>query len=255
MKSFKISNLLGIACICSLSSDLPGKMAYDDAKASVVQWAETKSLISKELSQWDKDKAILEDLAAMLEVEKEDLREKIEVFHQSATEADLRRAELMAQRDLLETAALVVRANIGTLENEVRSLIPYLPNHYKESLEPLLRQLPTKDQPTQVSLAVRLRNVISILSQASKFDSTISLESETRQLADGAEKQVDTLYLGLAIAYYADPSGTHAGYGFPTPEGWRWESSPAHSNAIRNAIDMYQKGKQAEFVTLPVVVQ
>lgn len=233
----------------------PKDALYEEAKSTVSQWAETESLISKELNEWKEDKAVLEDLARMLEVERESLTEKIDKTKESATEADKRREEIVDKKESIEAASDVVRANLETLEDGIRELIPYLPVNYVDSIRPLIRQLPEKGKPTQLSLSVRLRNVVGILSQANKFDNVISLETETREFPGGPSKQVNTLYFGFSIAYYSDTTGEKAGYGYPTAQGWKWEESPEYGPAILNIISMYQKGKQAEFVKLPVVIK
>lgn len=239
----------------SLLSAAPKNALYEETKTTVTQWAETENLISKERNDWQKEKAILEDLARMLEAEKESLAAKIEEAKESASEADKKRDEIVARKESLEEASAVVRENLEGLEEGVRELLPFLPENYVESIKPLVRQLPEKGGETQLSLSVRLRNVIGILSQANKFDNVISLETETRDFSGDQSKQVKTLYFGFAIAYYSDATGEKAGYGYPTQEGWKWEESADYGLAILDMISMYEKGKQANFVKLPVVIK
>ncbi len=232
----------------------PATGLYEETKSTVTKWAETESLISEEASKWEKDKAILEDLERMLKAEKAALSEKIEQSRASATESDKRRLEISERKEALEEASNVVRSSLEVLEEGIRELVPYFPESYAESIAPLLRQLPTKGKPTQLPLSIRLRNVIGILSQANKFDNVVNLQVEARKFDDDTSKQVTTLYFGFAIAYYSDATGEHAGYGYPTAEGWKWEETPERGLAILDAISMYQKGKQAAFVNLPVVI-
>lgn len=255
MKHLKFAVVFGASLGALSLQAAPGNGIYEEAKATVTQWAETENLISKELNDWKEDKAVLEDLARMLEAEREDLSAKIEKTEESATEADRRREEIVARKESLEEASATVRENLEALEDGIRSLLPYLPSSYVDSIKPLIRQLPEKGKPTQLSLSIRLRNVVGILSQANKFDNVISLETETRSFAGEAGKQVNTLYYGFSIAYYSDASGERAGYGYPTAEGWQWQEAPQYGPAILDMISMYQKGKQAEFVKLPVVIK
>ncbi|EDY84245.1 hypothetical protein VDG1235_3876 [Verrucomicrobiia bacterium DG1235] len=255
MKHLKFAAILGFSLGATYLVAAPKNALYEEAKSTVTQWAETENLISKELNDWQEEKAILEDLARMLEAEKASLSEKIEKASESATEADKRREEIVERKESLEEASAVVRDNLQKLEDGIRELLPFLPVNYVESIKPLIRQLPEKGKPTQLSLSVRLRNVVGILSQANKFDNVISLETETRDFEGSASKQVNTLYYGFAIAYYSDSTGEKAGYGYPTAEGWKWEESPEYGKAILEMISMYQKGKQAEFVKLPLVIK
>ncbi len=244
-----------MAAIAMSSATLANKSElYSHTKTTIEKWAETESLISKESNEWKSEKAILEDLERMLKQEKEALEEKISQSKESATESDKKRASLIEQKDELDSASNVVKASLSELENGIRELVPYFPTKYTYSIKPILRQLPQENQETKLSFAVRLRNVVGILSQANKFDNTITLESETREFEDGSGKQVNTLYFGFGLAYFADTAGENAGFGYPTAEGWKWEETPEYSDAVLDMLSMYQKGKQAEFVSLPVTI-
>jgi len=255
MKQIKFAAIIGLSLSTAMVSAAPKNALYEETKSTVTQWAETESIISKEQNDWLKEKAILEDLARMLEAEKEGLATKIDETKESATEADKKREEVVNRKETLEEASSVVRENLESLEEGVRELLPFLPENYVDSIKPLIRQLPEKGKPTQLSLSVRLRNVIGILSQANKFDNVISLETETRDFEGTQSKQVKTLYYGFAIAYYSDATGEKAGYGYPTESGWKWEETPEYGLAILDMISMYEKGKQADFVKLPVVIK
>lgn len=239
----------------SLGNAAPKNALYEETKSTVTQWAEAENLISKELNDWKEEKAILEDLARMLEAETENISGKIEKAKESATEADKRREEVVGRKENLEEASAVVRENLENLEDGIRELLPYLPSNYVDSIKPLIRQIPEGGKPTQLSLSVRLRNVVGILSQANKFDNVISLETETRDFEGSQSKQVKTLYYGFSIAYYSDTTGEKAGYGVPSEKGWQWKETPEYGEAILGMISMYEKGKQAEFITLPVVIK
>ncbi len=244
------AGLLASICLAGAKTN----QLYTETKTTIEKWAETESLVSKESNEWKAEKAILEDLVRMLEQEKEALDAKIAETKDSATESDKKRAGLLEQKDELDAAGNVVKSSLKEMESGIRELVPYLPTNYTDSITPILRQLPKADQETKLSFAVRLRNIVGILSQANKFDNTITLESETREFADGGSKQVNTLYFGFGLAYFADTAGENAGFGYPTAEGWKWEETPEHSEAVLDLLSMYQKGKQAEFVSLPVAI-
>lgn len=255
MRHLKLAAVVGLMLGTTITEAAPKNVLYEETKSTVTQWAETENLISKEQNDWQKEKAILEDLARMLEAERETLNAKIEATEESATEADKKREEIVARKESLEEASDVIRNNLEGLEESVRDLLPFLPENYVDSIRPLVRQLPEKGKPTQLSLSIRLRNVIGILSQANKFDNVISLETETRDFEGLQSKQVKTIYFGFAIAYYSDATGEKAGYGYPTQGGWMWEEAPDYGEEILNMISMYEKGKQADFVKLPVVIK
>ena len=100
-----------------------------------------------------------------------------------------------------------------------------------------------------------MQNVVAMLNEADRFNSAITLAIEVRKDADGKDRQVQVLYLGLGQAYYADQGGTFAGTGVSAPEGWDWTANAALGKAIRKVIDIYENERGAEFVPVPVNIQ
>ncbi|MDP7292202.1 MAG: DUF3450 family protein, partial [Verrucomicrobiota bacterium] len=105
------------------------------------------------------------------------------------------------------------------------------------------------------SAAERMQNVVAMLNEADRFNSAITLAIEVRKDADGKDRQVQALYLGLGQAYYADQGGTFAGTGWGGAEGWDWTVNAALGPAIRKVIDIYENERGAEFVPVPVNIQ
>ena len=70
-----------------------------------------------------------------------------------------------------------------------------------------------------------MQNVVAMLNEADRFNSAITLTVELRKDAEGKERQVQTIYLGLGQAYFADEKGTIAGTGVPGANGWAWRPS------------------------------
>ena len=76
-----------------------------------------------------------------------------------------------------------------------------------------------------------------------------------RKDAEGKDRQVQALYLGLGHAYYADQGGSFAGVGVPGAEGWTWTVDAGLGSTIRKVIDIYENERSAEFVPVPVNIQ
>ena len=85
--------------------------------------------------------------------------------------------------------------------------------------------------------------------------SAITLTVELRKDAEGKDRQVQTIYLGLGQAYFADEKGTIAGTGVPGANGWTWTANAALAEKIRKVIDIYENRRPAEFVPVPVSVK
>ena len=87
-----------------------------------------------------------------------------------------------------------------------------------------------------------------------KFNSGVQREAEIRDV-DGSQAEVETLYFGLAAAYFANAEGTYGGIGFPGPDGWTWELKTAEAPAISRLIGVYTGQREAEFVPVPATIR
>ncbi|MEM9159472.1 MAG: DUF3450 family protein [Verrucomicrobiota bacterium] len=228
---------------------------YNETKTTVEQWVETENLISEEENKWRVEEALLTDTLALLRSEKKELEAKLETLNSSASVADEKRSALLEEKESLEDARSVLEGSLGKLESDLKGVLPQLPTHFVEGASAVIRRIPEDSQATKQSISQRMRNIVAVLSQASKFDNTISLEREVRGMSDGSSKEVSTLYFGFALAYFADLNGEYAGYGYPEGDGWQWVEAKEYGTAILDAIAMYEKNKQAAFVSLPVTIK
>jgi hypothetical protein len=97
-------------------------------------------------------------------------------------------------------------------------------------------------------------NVLGVLSQADKWNSTASFVAETRAVGD-QKLQVRTLYWGLGQAFYVDAQGRVAGVGRPGPDGWEFSDDTELADQTRRLLDIYQGNVDLiEFVELPVEI-
>ena len=71
--------------------------------------------------------------------------------------------------------------------------------------------------------------------------------SELRKNQSGAEVQAQVIYVGLAQAYFVDPSGEFAGVGSPGEDGWKWSIKPELADE-NPAGHRYLSGRQTSCV-------
>ena len=87
----------------------------------------------------------------------------------------------------------MVSSSIGGLESQLKAIIPSLPAPLIEKIKPLIRRLPDDPQDTELSLGQRVQNIVGILSQTDKFNTTITISSEAREFEEGkAVQQITT---------------------------------------------------------------
>lgn len=215
------------------------------------KWVETRQIISEEKADWKTEKSILGDTVQLLSSELERLETALADLEASATAADEDRTQLAAEKEALSAASAVVIDNIGALEAQLKTIIQTLPDPLVNKIKPLIRRLPDDPTDTKLSLGERVQNIVGILSQADKFNTTLTETSESREIGEDKIVEVRTLYWGLAMAYYVDASGEYAGIGYPTADGWEWPRIEGAGAEIKTLIDVYEGAEDIQFVEVP----
>jgi hypothetical protein len=218
------------------------------------KWVETKQIISKEQSDWEIEKSLLSDTRALLASEVERLESELDDLKASSTASDEERTSLSSEKEALKKASEVVSSSIGNLEIKIKEILPFLPSPLIEKIRPLIRRLPDDPKNSDLSLGQRVQNIVGILSQADKFNTTITASSETRAFEEGKVVQVTTVYWGLAMAYYVDDSGEYAGIGIPTKEGWEWPLVEGIASEIKSLVDIYEGTGEIRFIQAPAKI-
>lgn len=226
-----------------------------DTRNTLEEWVETRQIISEERADWKVEQSILEDTVALLSGEIERLDNALEDLETSATAADEERSKLNERKERLSAASSVVETIIGDLEAQMKAIVKTLPEPLVEKIKPLIRRLPEDPADTSLSVGERVQNVVGILSQADKFNTTVTQTSESREIDDGKTVEVRTLYWGLAAAYYVDSSGQYAGYGNPTADGWEWPRLDNAGETIKRLIDVYEGSEEIQFIQVPASIK
>jgi hypothetical protein len=225
------------------------------ARESVSQWVQTRQLISQTQAAWESDREMLGQSKALFERELKTVREQLSKVSTNSSVADQERlkseADLKQHTDTLDAA----RSLVVELEAQVRQSLPILPPTLQATIKPLTDRLPADSATTKAGVIERLQTVVSLLNEIDKFNTAVSVFPEKQANAKGEPVAVDTLYLGLAGAWFVDSTGEVAGVGKPTPKGWEWKLQPEIAGKVRNAVAIYRSQKPAAFVALPASVQ
>ena len=240
--------------LCSSLSVVSAQESINDARALLDQWVETRQLISEEQQDWRVEKSILTETRTLLSDELDRLQKSIEELESTATAADEERSKLTEEKDELKKASKTVANQIIALEAKTKKLLPLFPEPLTERIKPLIHRLPEDPENVKASLGERVQNIVGILSQANKFNNTITLTSETRAVNSGKEVQVNTLYWGLAMAYYVDSSGNYSGISYPTANGWQTSLIEGAGPQIKKLIGVYDGEDAIQFVKIPAQI-
>lgn len=139
------------------------------------KWVEARQLLSAERSEWEAERETLKATIELLREQQESLGKEVEELEGTSTAADDERRELLLRRGELQQASGALADVIRSLEEQVLALAPQLPAPLREKLEPLLVQIPADPENTRLQLGPRLMNVLGVLSQTEKFNSTATL--------------------------------------------------------------------------------
>lgn len=244
--------LLGLTLgICVAALPLRAQRSVEATRDVLDQWVQTRQITSQANSDWRLERSILSDTQALLRGELERLQASLLELQGSASAADEDRAQLTASKEAMNAAAAVIAVRIGTLEAQIQTILPTLPEPLLDNIQPLIRRLPQDPANTTLSLGERVQNIVGILSQADKFNRTLTHTSDARTLDDGRVIQVRTLYWGLAMAYYVDASGTYAGIGVPSKAGWQWPQVEGAGARIQQLLEVSTGSEAIQFVELP----
>jgi hypothetical protein len=246
--------LLGLGLAAVLTSGY-GQNKIDTARNTLEQWVETQQIISETKSNWRLEKEILQDSESLLSRELERLTATLDELNSTATAADEERTELAAERESLATASAVVENRIAQLENQMKAIVKTFPEPLLDKIKPLIRRMPEDSDDTKLSLGERVQNIVGILSQADKFNGTITQTSESREIGDGRVVEVRTLYWGLAGAFFVDAEGQYAGVGYPGENGWEWPQVEGAGAQIKKLVDVYEGAEEIQFVEVPARIK
>ena len=182
------------------------------------KWIETRQIISEERANWLGEKAMLETSHGILSDELTALNRAVELLSETSTMADVERENLQAEREELERSNEMLAVKVRTLEIAVQDLSARFPTPLLVKIKPLLQNIPEDVSRTKKALGQRLLTVLGVLSQAEKFNGTLTLQTNARDVSGtGVQERVTTLYWGLAFAVYVDDAGKFAGMGLPGP--------------------------------------
>lgn len=226
-------------------------------RSKMEKWVETRQILSEERAEWLGEKESLEATRKLLRRERDDLRAEIKEFEETGADASEERRELLLQRAEYQRSSELLEAEIRRLEEQVLALVPQLPDPLRDRLDLLLVQIPEDPNNSRIALGQRLMNVLGVLAQAEKWNSTATFVGETRPVGpDGQRIQVRTLYWGLGQAIYVDTQGEVAGIGRPGAEGWSFVDDASLADEAKLFLDIYEGNVDTiAFVPVPVEVE
>lgn len=227
----------------------------DATKEVVRTWVEQKRLIAQRKRQFALAKQMLSERIALVSREIDDLRTKIAKAEGDIAETDKEQTELEAENAKLKAASAGLSEAIVILERRTKTLLKRLPPPIVEKVKPLSQRIPDDPENTELSISHRFQNIAGILTQVNKFNTTITVTSEKRDLPGGEKAEVTVMYLGVGRAWYVGGGGAIGGYGSATEDRWAWTPANDAGPEIDRAVRVFRNEEMASFVKLPLDVE
>jgi len=230
----------------------------DTTRATLERWVEARKQSSKARSDWRVEKESLQERVDVVRRQIATLKDRIAETEKSIGAADQQKTQLQADGAKIKVTTDRLEAGVASLEEQVRALLPRLPDPIQQKVAPLSQQFRAPVEGVvqkKLSVGARFGNVLGVLNLVQKWNNEVSVTSEVRTLPDGTTAEVACIYFGLGQGFYVSAKGDAAGVGLGTPEGWKWTPRNDAAQAIQAAIDVYQSKAMASFVGLPFEIQ
>ena len=223
-----------------------------ETRSVVEKWVEARQLKSLLEADWQVEKEVLSQSIQVYERELDSTQTQISKIGTAQTQVVEEFEEATNEKKSLILYTDRLKEEVSRLEGKLIHLVKLLPLAVADRVSPLLDRVPEHPVETKLSISTRIQNLLGIINEVDKFNGSVFVESELRKNQSGAEVQTQVIYIGLAQAYFVDPSGAFAGSGKPGENGWQWSIKPELAEKIQNSIDIYKGSQPAAFVGLPI---
>lgn len=224
-------------------------------RSTLEQWVQTWQLISQTRADWQTDKETLQQTVALYERELRAIEEQMSKVATNNTQVAKEMTEATALQKTSNETLTDAKKFAAEFEAKVKQLVPQLPGPLQDILKPLLARLPADPANTKMLAAERMQVLVGVLNELDKFNNAISIFNERRKNEKGEEVSVQTVYIGLGVAYFVNEAGDFAGTGTAGKNGWEWTAKPEIAATVHEVVKIYRNERAARFVTLPAAVR
>ncbi len=249
--SIRKVGLISYTCLSLIAAE----PVLDETRSTIAKWVEARQLISRTRLDWQSDKEMLEQNIALFERELKDVSEAISKVGTSSTQVGKEREQSETGIKLSNEALDKAKQFAGNFESQLVTLVPRLPMPLQEILQPLLNRLPADRAMTKMAATERAQVLVAILNEVDKFNNSVSIFNEKRKNEKLEEIAVETVYIGLGVAYFVNGAGDFAGIGAPGNAGWEWTNKSELGTALKDVVRIYRNEGRPHFVSLPVSIK
>ena len=249
----------GVVVATSLAIPAPDDApapSLDTTRTTLEKWVETRKLISSERREMRLGLELLGERKELVEMQIKSIRASTQEQLDQVAESTEKFETLTEQNGELNEATASLEERIVELEARTRALLAKMPKLVQERVSDFSKLLPEDaEKAKERGLSQRYQAVIAVLTNINKFNREITVDNETRTMADGTTVNVRTLYIGIGQAYYVSGNGAYAGIGTMGADGWTWTPSNESAERIARAIRIFENEEVAAFVQLPLRIE
>ncbi|NLF18026.1 MAG: DUF3450 domain-containing protein [Lentisphaerae bacterium] len=216
---------------------------------------EAQQATARAQAEWSEQRPAHEGQIALLTQEVADAEERLERARKDADAAAEQHRQSAADAERARQSLAELAEPIDRAEADLKALWPSLPETLRTTLASPDTGRPDDATPAakaDAAVAERLQALLSRLTELDQFAQGVTLVRQELTEADRTRREMDCLYLGLAIAFAVAADGSRAAVGVPTATGWDWQWDAALAGPVRRAVAIYRKEQPAAWVTLPL---
>lgn len=253
-----ISLIITVAVSTSAFAQQAPVSPTEELRTTVAQWVDTMRKIQEEENDWARDEEVLKNYREGLKAEIETLKEQLAEAETRNQGIDSKTREKEVQRDKYVEAKAALTENVIRLEKELLAKLPLYPapliNDPKVAqwVDGLRTTAAYEGDDQNKDISKRLMNVLNLLAEAEKFQTTVHVRDELHTDSKGTEHQLSVVYFGLACAYGVSKDGKFAIHARPTPEGWNFTEQNELAPEIQRLVATILGDEDAAFIQLPL---
>lgn len=239
--------LLGGFVAGSISFAHEAKLSQLDSLTA--QWIQLRSTLAEEKRIWKNRRQAWTDEIRLLEEQARILQQEIDDSREVLSNTEEQQAEIIAEKDQLETTMNQMEAKLEKSIREARKVTGMLPPSLEAKLSSELRSL-LENEGRDLPRAQRAQRVVALLSTLESIQNQVHVVSETLESEQG-RRQVSVLYLGLSVGFAVSPNQDWAAVGVPGQDGWMWSPGGVDPQAVHTLIEVNEKRQTATLVEVP----
>jgi len=247
--------------ILPVSAQENANLANDQLRTSVQKWISVMKATQEKQREWKDQKQILLDSRASLEAENAQMEKEILAAFARLGSTDETSQKKLAEKKSYDDGREALRDGLNDLDAKVSAVVPLLPKELasQPKLEKAIvdhKNYVIRQDKEGISLNGRLTAMLTILTEAEKFNQVVTPFSGRSADAGGQKVLLDGIYFGLAMGFAADEAGTVALQLKPGSEGWVESeiTDPEVVEQVRELIDVGNASGEVRLVTLPLEI-